>query len=65
MSGIGSPASGARFGTVAWNVCVASSPPGSLAVTVTTTEPWDTASTATVLPATDTEATDGSDEAAE
>ena len=65
MSGIGSPASGARFGTVAWNVCVAASPPGSVAVTVTVAVPLATAATVTALPATETVATAGSEGVAE
>ena len=54
-----------RFGTVTWNVCVAASPPGSLAVTVTLEVPPASALTVTMLTDTDTVATSGSDEMAE
>ena len=65
MSGIGSPAAGARFGTVTSNVCVAANPPGSVAVTATSVVPLARAVTVTALPATDTVAAAGLDEVAE
>ena len=64
MSGIGSPASGVRFGTVTSKVCCAEAPSGSRAVTVMVAVPWATASTVTTLPDTDTVATPVRDERA-
>jgi len=54
-----------RFRTVTWNVCVADSPPGSVAVTVTLEVPSASAVTVTLLTDTDTVATPVSDETAE
>ena len=56
--------SGDRFGTVAWKLCVALSPPGSVAVTVIVALPRPTAVTVTVLPDAVAVATDGFDDEA-
>ena len=65
----GSPGSvptgtGARFGTVSSNVCSARRPPGSSAVTVTSTVPGHTADTRTDEPVADAVATNASDDLA-
>ena len=63
-SGTGSPATGARFGTVTSKLDSADRPSGSVAVTVSVALPCDTASTLTVLPDTETRATPVSDDLA-
>ena len=62
---IESTATGGRLGTVTSKLCVAASPPGSVAVTVTVTVPFATAVTVTAAPSTETAARLGSDAAAE
>ena len=63
-SGIVPTGFGARFGTVTTNVCVAESPPGSVAVTDKVAVPLAMAVTISVLPATETAAAAGSDDVA-
>ncbi len=51
---IESTGTGGRFGTFTWKLCVAVSPPGSVAVIVTTTVLFATATSVTTAPSTET-----------
>ena len=51
---IESTATGARLGTFTWKLCVPVRPPGSVAVTVTTTVPLATATSVRTAPRAET-----------